>query len=108
MKVLLNSFHLNDHCLALMDLFFLISFSTEKFMKAVEEDAKERAKIKKRSEAEAEKLKGKGNDAFKEGNYEEAISNYTMAIAKVCTNPVLYTNRAQVNSLLKFWKRSTC
>lgn len=69
-------------------------------MKAVEEDAKERAKIKKRSEAEAEKLKGKGNDAFKDGNFTEAISNYTMAIAKVCTNPVLYTNRAQVNTQL--------
>ncbi|XP_078379165.1 tetratricopeptide repeat protein 12-like [Oculina patagonica] len=67
----------------------------EKFMKAVEEDAKERAKIKKRAEAESEKLKGKGNDAFKEGKFKEAISNYTMAIAKVCTNPVLYTNRAQ-------------
>ena len=69
-------------------------------MKAVEEDAKERAKIKKRSEAEAEKLKGKGNDAFKDGNFTEAISNYTMAIAKVYTNPVLYTNRAQVNTQL--------
>nr|XP_058961372.1 tetratricopeptide repeat protein 12-like isoform X1 [Pocillopora verrucosa] len=67
----------------------------EKFMKAVEEDAKERAKIKKRSEAEAEKLKGKGNAAFKEGNYPEAISNYTVAITKSGSNPVLYTNRAQ-------------
>ena len=73
-------------------------------MKAVEEDAKERAKIRKKSEAEAEKLKVKGNDAFKEGKFKEAISNYTMAIAKVCTNPVLYTNRAQVSSLLAFWK----
>ncbi|PFX15385.1 Tetratricopeptide repeat protein 12 [Stylophora pistillata] len=67
----------------------------EKFMKAVEEDAKERAKIKKRSEAEAEKLKGKGNAAFKEGNYSEAISNYSMAISQSGSNPVLYTNRAQ-------------
>jgi len=65
-------------------------------MKAVEEDAKERAKIKKRNEAEAEKLKGKGNDAFKEGKFTEAISNYTMAINKCSSNPVLYTNRAQM------------
>ena len=70
-------------------------------MKAVEEDAKERAKIKKRSEAEAEKLKGKGNAAFKEGNYPEAISNYTEAITKSGSNPVLYTNRAQVDQLLQ-------
>lgn len=72
-------------------------------MKAVEEDAKERAKIKKRSEAEAEKLKGKGNAAFKEGNYPEAISNYTVAITKSGSNPVLYTNRAQVDQLLQWF-----
>ena len=65
-------------------------------MQAVEEDAKERAKIKKRNEAEAEKLKGKGNEAFNKGKYTEAISNYTMAINKFSSNPVLYTNRAQV------------
>ena len=76
-------------------------------MKAVEEDAKERAKIKKRSEADAEKLKGKGNAAFKEGNYQEAISNYTMSIAKVCSNPVLYTNRAQVTNDYLFNKTFT-
>ena len=68
-------------------------------MKAVEEDAKERTKIRKRNEAEAEKLKGKGNDAFKEGKFTEAISNYTLAINKCSSNPVLYTNRAQVNSM---------
>ena len=65
-------------------------------MKAVEEDAKERAKIKKRNEAEAEKLKVKGNNAFKEGQFTEAISHYTTAINKLNSNPVLYTNRAQV------------
>lgn len=68
-------------------------------MKAVEEDAKERAKIKKRNEAEAEKLKTQGNDAFKEGNYIEAISNYSMAINRFSSNPVLYTNRAQVKTV---------
>ncbi|XP_073255098.1 tetratricopeptide repeat protein 12-like isoform X1 [Porites lutea] len=67
----------------------------EQFMKAVEEDAKERAKIRKRNESEAEKLKAKGNEAFKEGKFTEAISNYTMAINKFSSNPVLYTNRAQ-------------
>ena len=71
-------------------------------MKAVEEDAKERAKIKKRNEAEAEKLKGKGNHAFKEGKFTEAISHYTMAINKFNSNPVLYTNRAQVKSQTVF------
>lgn len=65
-------------------------------MKAVEEDAKERAKIRKRNESEAEKLKARGNEAFKEGKFTEAISNYTMAINKFSSNPVLYTNRAQV------------
>lgn len=67
-------------------------------MKAVEEDAKERAKIKKRNEAEAEKLKEKGNHDFKEGKFTEAISHYTVAINKLNSNPVLYTNRAQVKS----------
>lgn len=73
----------------------------EQFMQAVEEDAKERAKIKKRNEAEAEKLKGKGNEAFNKGKYTEAISNYTMAINKFSSNPVLYTNRAQAYIKLK-------
>ena len=78
-------------------------------MKAVEEDAKERAKIRKRNESEAEKLKAKGNEAFKKGKFTEAISNYTMAINKFSSNPVLYTNRAQVILLFqKFQPSEQC
>ncbi|KAK2566699.1 Tetratricopeptide repeat protein 12 [Acropora cervicornis] len=45
----------------------------------------------------AEKLKGKGNDAFNKGQYTEAIGHYNMAITKFSSNPVLYTNRAQID-----------
>lgn len=76
-------------------LFMCILF-TEQCMRALDEDSKEKAKIKKRQEVEAEKLKGKGNDAFNKGQYTEAIGHYNMAITKISSNPVLYTNRAQV------------
>lgn len=73
----------------------------EQCMRALDEDSKEKAKIKKRQEVEAEKLKGKGNDAFNKGQYTEAIGHYNMAITKISSNPVLYTNRAQAHIKLK-------
>ena len=80
-------------------LFMCIILFTEQCMRALDEDSKEKAKIKKRQEVEAEKLKGKGNDAFNKGQYTEAIGHYNMAITKISSNPVLYTNRAQVRTL---------
>ena len=65
-------------------------------MKRVEEDAAERQKQKEKDEKVANELKEKGNKAFKQGDFDDAIKFYTDAIAVVKDNTVLYTNRAQV------------
>ncbi|KAE8245312.1 hypothetical protein A4X13_0g5989 [Tilletia indica] len=50
---------------------------------------------------EAEKAKGRGNDAFKAGKYEEAIEAYSDAIKSAPTEPTYYTNRAAASMSLK-------
>merc|ERR1712062_551049 len=40
-------------------------------------------------------FKEKGNKAFRQRKYEEAIDEYTFALQVNDTNPVFYTNRAQ-------------
>ena len=51
---------------------------------------------------EAMACKEKGNEAFRQCKYQEAIELYTSAILINDTNPVLFTNRAQ--ALLKIGK----
>lgn len=46
---------------------------------------------------EAVELKEKGNKAFKEHDWDTAISFYTKAIEKNSQEPSFYTNRAQVS-----------
>ena len=46
-------------------------------MKALEEDAQERFKRKRAREKVAEGLKEKGNEEFRQGNYEKALDFYT-------------------------------
>ncbi|EDO40007.1 predicted protein, partial [Nematostella vectensis] len=68
----------------------------EDFMKAVSYDAKARASERKQREAVALQLKEKGNLAFKQQKYEEAVKLYTQALNQDRTNTAFYTNRAQV------------
>uniref|UniRef100_A0A8C0HDH4 Tetratricopeptide repeat protein 12 n=1 Tax=Chelonoidis abingdonii TaxID=106734 RepID=A0A8C0HDH4_CHEAB len=70
---------------------------TETFMSALEKDAKERAKRRKKNERLANALKEKGNDAFSKGDYATAIQLYTEGLEKQKDMQVLYTNRAQVS-----------
>lgn len=42
----------------------------------------------------AEEYKNIGNQEFKEGNYEKAIENYTLAISIDPNNCIYYSNRA--------------
>ena len=77
------------------------------FMTTVEENAKGWPPMRKKCEAEAEKLKGKGNVAFKNEKFEEAVTYYTLAISKTHTNPFLYTNRAQVSFSIVFTSPTT-
>jgi len=46
---------------------------------------------------EAVELKEKGNKAFKEHDWQGAVSFYTLAIEKNDQEPSFYTNRAQVS-----------
>ncbi|KAF7846281.1 hypothetical protein BT93_L4704 [Corymbia citriodora subsp. variegata] len=50
---------------------------------------------------EAIELKNKGNDAFKNKNWNSAIEFYTLAIEKDGKEPSFYTNRAQANIKLE-------
>ena len=43
---------------------------------------------------EAEKLKNKGNDAFKKKSFQEAINYYSEAVDTLPNEPAYYTNRA--------------
>ncbi|XP_076437324.1 tetratricopeptide repeat protein 12-like [Babylonia areolata] len=72
------------------------------FLAALEADAKERSERRKVNEKEAQVLKEKGNQAFKENNFEKALDLYNQAIDKIRDNPMLYTNRAQ--ALIKLGK----
>uniref|UniRef100_A0A8C4XS84 Tetratricopeptide repeat protein 12 n=1 Tax=Falco tinnunculus TaxID=100819 RepID=A0A8C4XS84_FALTI len=65
------------------------------FLAILEQDAKERAKQRKRNERLANALKEKGNDAFRKGDYVIAIQRYTEGLEKLKDKQELYTNRAQ-------------
>ncbi|XP_072740841.1 tetratricopeptide repeat protein 12 isoform X4 [Ciconia boyciana] len=69
--------------------------NTDGFLAILEQDAKERAKQRKRNEHLANALKGKGNDAFRKGDYVIAIQRYTEGLEKLKDKQELYTNRAQ-------------
>ncbi|XP_067166323.1 tetratricopeptide repeat protein 12 isoform X5 [Apteryx mantelli] len=69
--------------------------NSDGFLAAWEEDAKERAKRRKRNERLANALKEKGNDAFRKGDYVTAIQKYTEGLEKLKDKQELYTNRAQ-------------
>lgn len=47
-----------------------------------------------------------GNKAFREGEYEKAVSIYSKAIDHVRDSPILYTNRALCYIKLKLYKRA--
>ncbi|NXI64486.1 TTC12 protein, partial [Anseranas semipalmata] len=69
--------------------------NTDGFLAALEKDAKERAKQRKRNERLANALKEKGNDAFRKGDYDTAVQRYTEGLEKLKDKQELYTNRAQ-------------
>lgn len=64
------------------------------FMAAIEADANKRFKERKEREKIAQGLRKAGNQAFRNGEYEQAISFYNKAIDTVRDSPVLYNNRA--------------
>ncbi|KAJ8316039.1 hypothetical protein KUTeg_006053 [Tegillarca granosa] len=67
------------------------------FMAALEKDAEERYQRKKEARKEADQIKERGNDEFRQGNYEKALELYTEALTKTKDHTALWTNRAQAN-----------
>ncbi|CAK9798788.1 Tetratricopeptide repeat protein 12 [Anthophora plagiata] len=68
--------------------------SQEAFMRSVEKDAKERAEDRKVRNERAEMLKTIGNGAFKEGNYEKAVTYFSKALEQRKDSTMLWNNRA--------------
>ncbi|XP_077269078.1 uncharacterized protein LOC143901026 isoform X2 [Temnothorax americanus] len=68
--------------------------SREMFMKSVEDDAKKRAEDRKIRNERAETLKRIANGAFKEGDYEKAVTYYGKALEQRKDSSVLWNNRA--------------
>ncbi|XP_034180158.2 tetratricopeptide repeat protein 12-like [Osmia lignaria lignaria] len=68
--------------------------SREAFMSSVEKDAKERAESRKIRNERAETMKRIGNGAFKEENYEKAVTYYSKALEQRKDSSVLWNNRA--------------
>ncbi|KYQ53066.1 Tetratricopeptide repeat protein 12 [Trachymyrmex zeteki] len=68
--------------------------SREIFMKSVENDAKKRAEERKIRNERAETLKRIANGAFKEGDYEKAVTYYSKALEQRKDSAVLWNNRA--------------
>ncbi|XP_018046802.1 PREDICTED: tetratricopeptide repeat protein 12-like [Atta colombica] len=68
--------------------------SREVFMKSVENDAKKRAEERKIRNERAETLKRIANGAFKEGDYEKAVTYYSKALEQRKDSSVLWNNRA--------------
>ncbi|XP_072166099.1 tetratricopeptide repeat protein 12-like [Diadema setosum] len=72
-------------------------------MKAVEQDAAERAQRRREKMKVATEWKERGNVEFKAGNYEKAIELYTEGLNHLKDFGALYTNRAQAyNKLGRF------
>lgn len=64
------------------------------FMKSVEDDAKKRAEDRKVRNERAETLKRIANGAFKEGDYEKAVTYYGKALEQRKDSSVIWNNRA--------------
>ncbi|XP_062595259.1 tetratricopeptide repeat protein 12-like [Saccostrea cucullata] len=67
------------------------------FMAAMEADARERAERRKVGEKKANELKEKGNEEFRQGNYEKALEFYTEGLTHIKDHLALWTNKAQTN-----------
>ncbi|CAF2695229.1 unnamed protein product [Rotaria sp. Silwood2] len=70
--------------------------SPDAFMSALEKDAQERAENRRKNKILADELKTKGNDAFHQQLYDQAIDYYTQGLQIKKDYDILYTNRAQV------------
>lgn len=82
------------------------SMDQRAFMAAIEADANKRFKERKEREKIAQGLRKAGNQAFRNGEYEQAISFYNKAIDTVRDSPILYNNRALAFLHIGLYKRA--
>ncbi|XP_011643628.1 tetratricopeptide repeat protein 12-like [Pogonomyrmex barbatus] len=80
--------------------------SRETFMKSIENDAKKRAEDRKIRNERAETLKRIANGAFKEGDYEKAVTYYSKALEQRKDSSVLWNNRALSYMHLKLFEKA--
>lgn len=76
------------------------------FMQEMERDASRRAKDRRDRESVSQNLRKLGNQAYREQEYEKAVSLYTKAIDHVKDSPVLYNNRALSYIRLGLFKKA--
>lgn len=76
------------------------------FMQEMERDAARRAKDRRDRESVSQNLRKLGNQAYREQEYEKAVSLYTKAIDHVKDSPVLYNNRALSYIRLGLFKKA--
>ena len=72
--------------------------TSNEYLRALEEDARERSERRKAKEKMGKEHKKLGNTAFKRRDFQGAITSYSEAIQQMPWDVTLYTNRAQVGS----------
>ena len=65
-------------------------------MKTLEEDARDRGERRKEREAQGRDHKKRGNTAFRAGQFENAVTEFSVALRHTPWDISLYTNRALV------------
>lgn len=76
------------------------------FMGEIERDAMRRHQERCERESIAQNLRHLGNQAFRNCEYEKAITMFTKAIDQIKDSPVLYNNRALTYINLNLYKRA--
>lgn len=82
------------------------NMSVEAFQQSVEHDAARRAQQRREREHVAQNLRCSGNQAYRNGKFEEAINLYSKAIDHVRTSAVLFNNRALAYIRLGLYKKA--
>ncbi|XP_058800262.1 tetratricopeptide repeat protein 12-like [Phymastichus coffea] len=80
--------------------------SQEAFKRSVEKDAQARSEDRKTRNERAETYKRIGNGAFKESNYEKAVTYFTKALDQRRDSTVLWNNRALAYMKLSLFEKA--
>ena len=73
-----------------------VAHTTGRFMKTLEEDARERGERRKEREALGREHKRRGNEAFRAEQFDTAVEEFSAALKHTPLDISLHTNRALV------------